>query len=340
MTIINQKAYKILENSIKKNSLSHFYIFHGPNNVGKKNLAISFAKLLFCKENTKDCLVSSETCINCKKIDDGKHYDLVIMDSKSPVDGVEDNKSDQIRLAHVQEINRIANLGPFMSEYKIFILDGAEKLNNEASNAFLKLLEEPPKSSIFLFLVNDLSSIYPTILSRAQKINILEISEEEMEKYISTNFDIDDSVIQKILQFSLGKIEIAEKLSSDTTLIDGYYESYDRFLEFCTSDISERMNFAQKFSTRFRTDRNAIFNELNLWIDFCKISLNNFYEDKNSQLFDTDLFDMFDTEEINNFVLELIKTISNLRSNANPRLVFDVMGLNLPVFQKEKLNGI
>ena len=66
----------------------------------------------------------------------------------------------------------------------------------------------------------------------------------------------------------------------------------------------------------------------------------NFYEDKNSQLFDTNLFDMFDTEEINNFVLELIKTISNLRSNVNPRLVFDVMGLNLPVFQKEKLNGI
>jgi len=339
MTIINQKAYNILENSIKKNSISHFYIFHGPNNVGKKNLALSFTKLLFC-ENQDLGVKVTDCCPTCKKIDDGKHFDVVLMDSKSQVDGIEENKSDQIRLPHVQEISRIANLGPFMSNYKIFILDAAEKLNNEASNAFLKLLEEPPKSSIFIFLVNDLSSVYPTILSRAQKINVLEISKKEIQSYISSNFDIDNSTINKIIHFSLGRIEVAEKLSSEPSLIEGYYESYDRFIEFCETDLSDRMDFAQKFSTRYRTDRNAIFKELNLWIDFCNIAINNLYEDETNPIFETNLSDLFQIREINHIVLELIKTISNLKSNANPRLVFDVMSLNLPLNHKEKSHEV
>tara|TARA_B100000579_G_scaffold86857_4_gene68165 strand:- start:8940 stop:9959 length:1020 start_codon:yes stop_codon:yes gene_type:complete len=339
MTIIHQKAYSILENSIKKNSISHFYIFHGPNNVGKKNLAISFVKLLLCENQNLDSK-TTDNCPSCKKIDEEKHFDVVFMDSKSSVDGIDENKSDQIRLPHVQEISRIANLGPFMSNYKVFILDAAEKLNNEASNAFLKLLEEPPKSSIFLFLINDLSSIYPTILSRAQKINVLEISKKEIHTHISSNFDIDDSIINKVIHLSLGRIEVAEKLSSDPSLIDGYYESYDRFVEFCRTDISDRMDFAQKFSTRYRTDRNAIFKELDLWIDFCNITMNNLYQDEKDSIFETKLSDMFDTKEINHIVIELIKTISYLKSNANPRLVFDVMSLNLPFYQKEKSYGV
>lgn len=339
MTIINQKAYNILENSIKKNSISHFYIFHGPNNVGKKNLAFSFTKLLFCENQDLDVKVT-DCCPTCKKIEDGKHFDIVFMDSKSQVDGIEENKSDQIRLPHVQEISKIANLGPFMSNYKIFILDAAEKLNNEASNAFLKLLEEPPKSSIFIFLVNDLSSVYPTILSRAQKINVLEISKKEIRSYISSNFDIDNSTINKIIHFSLGRIEVAEKLSSEPSLIEAYYESYDRFIEFCETDLSDRMDFAQKFSTRYRTDRNAIFKELNLWIDFCNIAINNLYQDETDLIFETNLSDLFQIREINHIVLELIKTISNLKSNANPRLVFDVMSLNLPSNKKEKSHGV
>jgi len=333
MTIINEKAYNILENSIKKNSISHFYILHGPNNVGKKNLAYLFSKLLLCENQNSD-ITPCNTCASCQKIDDQKHFDVVFMDSKTPIEGIVENKSDQIRLPHVQEINRLSNLGPFMSNYKIFILDSAEKLNNEASNAFLKLLEEPPKSSLFLFLVNDLSSIYPTILSRAQKINILEISKKEMELYISQKFDLDELTINKITTFSQGKIEVAEKLSADPSLIENYYDSYDRFFEFCNSDLSNRMELSQKFSSRYRTDRNAIYIELNLWIDFCNIMLNNNYLKENGLIFEKNLNDMYEVKQINNITLELIRTISNLKSNANPRLVFDVMSLKLPLHQK------
>ncbi len=308
MTIINEKAYKILENSIVKNAVSHFYIFHGPKNVGKKKLAYIFSKLLLCDDESNPN-TSCDSCPSCKKIDEQKHFDILHVDSKLVVEGLDENKSDQIRLPHVEEISRQANLGPFMSKYKIFIVDEAEKLNNEASNAFLKLLEEPPTSTIFLFLVNDLTSVYPTIIY--------------------------DLKIDQIINFSLGKIEVAETLSSDPSLLDNYFESYERFFEFCKSNISTRMELSQKFSTRFRTDRNAIYQELNLWIDFCNILINNSYQNDQNSLFSNNLLDLFEVKQINLFILEIIKSISNLRSNANSRLVFDVLSLNLP-FTKEE----
>ena len=334
MTIINEKAYKILENSIVKNAVSHFYIFHGPKNVGKKKLAYIFSRLLLCDDESNPN-TSCDSCPSCKKIDEQKHFDILHVDSKLVVEGLDENKSDQIRLPHVEEISRQANLGPFMSKYKIFIVDEAEKLNNEASNAFLKLLEEPPSSTIFLFLVNDLTSVYPTIISRAQKINVLEIGKEDMKNYILENYDLDDLKIDQIINFSLGKIEVAETLSSDPSLLDNYFESYERFFEFCKSNISTRMELSQKFSTRFRTDRNAIYQELNLWIDFCNILINNSYQNDQNSLFSNNLLDLFEVKQINLFILEIIRSISNLRSNANSRLVFDVLSLNLP-FTKEE----
>ena len=95
------------------------------------------------------------------------------------------------------------------------------------------------------------------------------------------------------------------------------------------------MELSQKFSTRFRTDRNAIYQELNLWIDFCNILINNSYQNDQNSLFSNNLLDLFEVKQINLFILEIIKSISNLRSNANSRLVFDVLSLNLP-FTKEE----
>ena len=83
MTSKNEKAYNLLKNSIKKNSISHFYIFHGPNNVGKKKLAYSFSKLLLCEN--QDIEKPCSECDSCSKIDEKKHFDIVFIDSNSKI---------------------------------------------------------------------------------------------------------------------------------------------------------------------------------------------------------------------------------------------------------------
>ena len=327
-TYANNNAYNLLRNSIKKDVFSHFYIFFGPKNVGKKRMALDFSNLLLC-----DLLVQDDpcnNCENCKKISLETHFDINIIDHKTPIDGSTDSKSDQIRIGHIHEIIRVSNLGPFMSKHKIFIVDEAERLNIEASNAFLKLLEEPPPHSIFLFLVNDISLLSPTIVSRAQIIRLSEASEKVMSNYLAENFNLDKPTEDKIIQLSAGKIKLAESLANNISLLDDYKESYNRFFDYCNSDLSDRLNTSQKLSSRFRTDRNVIYNELSLWADFCKIIIKKKYTKIQGLNYDNKLEDVFDINQINKIILILLKTISSLKENANSRLVFDVMGLNIP----------
>jgi len=327
-TYANNNAYDLLRNSIKKDAFSHFYIFLGPKNVGKKRMALDFSNLLLC-----DLLVEGDpcnNCNNCKKISLDTHFDINIIDHNTPLDGSTDSKSDQIRIGHIHEIIRVSNLGPFMSKYKIFIVDEAERLNTEASNAFLKLLEEPPLNSIFIFLVNDISLLYPTIISRAQIIRLSEASEKVMSDYLAENFNLDQPTEDKIIQLSSGKIKLAESLANNISLLDDYQESYNRFFDYCNSDLSERLNTSQKLSSRFRTDRNVIYDELSLWADFCKIIIKKKYTKTHDLNYDNKLENILDINQINKTILILLKTISNLKENANSRLVFDVMGLNIP----------
>ena len=272
--------------------------------------------------NTMEPTINQEKNILSKNIN--------IIDHKTPIDGSTDSKSDQIRIGHIHEIIRVSNLGPFMSKHKIFIVDEAERLNIEASNAFLKLLEEPPPHSIFLFLVNDISLLSPTIVSRAQIIRLSEASEKVMSNYLAENFNLDKPTEDKIIQLSAGKIKLAESLANNISLLDDYKESYNRFFDYCNSDLSDRLNTSQKLSSRFRTDRNVIYNELSLWADFCKIIIKKKYTKIQGLNYDNKLEDVFDINQINKIILILLKTISSLKENANSRLVFDVMGLNIP----------
>tara|TARA_B110000438_G_scaffold264261_1_gene276809 strand:- start:10905 stop:11906 length:1002 start_codon:yes stop_codon:yes gene_type:complete len=327
-TYANNNVYNLLKNSVKKDAFSHFYIFFGPNNVGKKRMALDFSNLLLCDSLIEENPCNS--CENCKKISSDNHFDIQIIDHNTPIDGSKDSKSDQIRIGHIHEIIRVANLGPFMSKFKIFIVDQAERLNIEASNAFLKLLEEPPPSSIFIFLVNDISLLYPTIVSRAHRIGLSEASEEDISNYLAENFALDKPTENKIIQLSSGKIKLAESLANNTSLLDDYQESYNRFFDYCNSDLSERLNISQKLSSRFRTDKSVIYNELSLWLDFCKIDIKKNYNKNYDLNYENKLENIFDINQINKIILILLKTIYSLRENANSRLVFDVMGLNIP----------
>ncbi|MBL39905.1 MAG: hypothetical protein CL761_01075 [Chloroflexi bacterium] len=326
--IVKNKVFDRLHKSVKKNNFSHFYIFYGPKNIGKKRLALDFSKSILCDSIGENN--SCNECDNCKKISNKNHYDLINIDTKTPIEGSSETKSDQIRIGHIHEIIRNSNLGPFMAKYKIFILNEAEKLNNEASNAFLKLLEEPPKTSIFIFLVDDISLVYPTIISRAQKISLSQNTDKEIMLHLGKNFNLESELEETITQLSSGKIELAESFASNISLIDDYLEAYERFYDFCEGDLSYRINISQKLSSSFRTDRNLIYEEIDLWIKFCKIIIKKKYDKHITLKLRNNLENIYDIYQINEIILILLRTQNYLKINANPRLVFDVMSINFP----------
>ncbi len=202
----NDTSKEILLNTLKEGRLSHSYIFSGPSGIGKKLFAIEFAKLINCNAELEnrpdDC-----GCSSCSKIEKMIHPDVMLFE----YEGEKTIKIDQVR----SDLEEKVFLSPFESRYKIFILDDAERMNNNAQNAFLKTLEEPPKDSIIILLTQSLNFIIPTIKSRCQIINFTNIKNEDIQSMLLENPSIDDQNIATAVKLSRGSIGKALNIDKD-----------------------------------------------------------------------------------------------------------------------------
>lgn len=147
----NTKTY--LESMVRVNALPSCLLFHGPDGVGKRSLALELAKRLNCL-SSKD---AGCTCSSCKKISNGDHLDVFVYHP----DG-DTFKIDQVRLL-VEESNRYRMEG----NWRVFILNGAEKLGSGAADALLKTLEEGRPNTVFILVSSSKASLVPTLASRS-----------------------------------------------------------------------------------------------------------------------------------------------------------------------------
>jgi len=189
--------------------VSHSYLFHGPDGVGKKLVALEFAKLVNCLKKESRIEEPACECNSCKKIDKGIHPDVFLIGYK----GVKDIKVDQIR----EEVEERLYFKPFEGRFKVAIVDEAQRMNTSAQNAFLKTLEEPPIDSIIILNTSQPQSLLPTIRSRCQMISFDAIPEEIIKEEISKRTELSDEdaiVIARLSEGNLGKA-----LSLDSSIL-------------------------------------------------------------------------------------------------------------------------
>ncbi len=151
----------LLLSHLRTGRVAHTYLFSGPEGERKEKLALGFAQALNClnQKAFEDC-----ACLSCRKIDKGLHPDVRRFG--------EDEKSRSIKIEEVRQIIHEASLRPFEGSWKVFILEGSERLTLEAANALLKTLEEPPAHSVFILLVENKAHLLETIQSRSFEIRI------------------------------------------------------------------------------------------------------------------------------------------------------------------------
>ncbi|MCI0480283.1 MAG: DNA polymerase III subunit delta', partial [Candidatus Dadabacteria bacterium] len=140
---------------------SHSYLFAGPDGIGKKMVAVEFAKLLNCG-GAAAAPDAKCGCASCRKIERGIHPDVVLIEFT----GVKNIKVDQVR----DEIEERLYLRPFEGRFKVVIVDESERMNQSAQNAFLKTLEEPPPDSVIILVSSRPDSLLPTLRSRCQTV--------------------------------------------------------------------------------------------------------------------------------------------------------------------------
>ncbi len=193
-----------LKTAIQTDKLSHAYIFSGEDGMGKNLLANAFVQALQC-ENRIMGIDACGKCKSCIQAESGNHPDIIRVTHEKASIGVDD-----IRL----QLNNDILIKPYSSKYKIYIIDEAEKMTEQAQNALLKTLEEPPLYGIILLLTNNLSSLLPTILSRCITLKLKAVDQNKIKEFLMLEHRIPDYLAELSAVFAQGNVGKALQFAS------------------------------------------------------------------------------------------------------------------------------
>lgn len=184
---------KILKNAIKKDKISHAYLFCGPRGTGKTSIAKILAKTINC-EHLED-FIPCDQCSSCTQINNKNSNDIIEIDAAS------NNGVDEIR-----ELKNKINLVPNTSKYKVYIIDEVHMLTLGAFNALLKTLEEPPKHAIFILATTEPHKIPITILSRCQRLDFKKISQKDVVGRLKIICEKENIIIEEEALIQIAKL--------------------------------------------------------------------------------------------------------------------------------------
>lgn len=172
-SVVGQRSLTTtLKNAIANKKLAHAYLFCGPRGVGKTTCARIFAKTINCLSPTADGEACNQ-CESCVAFNENRSFNIHELDAASN-NSVEDIRSliEQVRIT------------PQIGKYKVYIIDEVHMLSQQAFNAFLKTLEEPPRHAIFILATTEKHKILPTILSRCQIYDFSRITLRDMVEHL------------------------------------------------------------------------------------------------------------------------------------------------------------
>lgn len=159
----HQQNKEFLQKLLKPGSRPHALLFYGMGGIGKKMLALHFAKTFLCKsEAKKPCGI----CESCRLMDiennSFAHPDFYLLTAEEA--------GKDIKIEQVKEMAKQAAFAPVLSEHKVCIIDDAGQMTAEAANSLLKLLEEPPPGWLFILITQQAERLLPTVLSRVVRL--------------------------------------------------------------------------------------------------------------------------------------------------------------------------
>ena len=187
-----------LENAIENGQVSHAYIFNGEDGIGKMTTAKAFVKALLCESKN-----SCGTCQSCIQIDSGNHPDVIYVTHEKAGITVDDIRD---------QVNQSVFVKPYSSDYKVYIIDEADKMNAAAQNALLKTIEEPPAYAVIILLSNNKESFLETIVSRCVALNFGPLKESQVREYLNSHYDNMNGREDLAVSYSMGNIGKAKKV--------------------------------------------------------------------------------------------------------------------------------
>lgn len=198
-----EKVIANMQQTVRSGNVSHAYILYGETGAGKKMLAYTFAAALQCEEKTGEPCMK---CESCKKAAGKNHPDIITLTH---------NKDGLITVDEVREqlVNDIS-IKPYNSPWKIYLVPDAEMMNEQAQNAILKTIEEPPEYAVILLLTNNVESLLPTIRSRCVRLDLKLVDDRLIKNYLMERMHVPDYQAELDASLAQGNVGRAKRAAS------------------------------------------------------------------------------------------------------------------------------
>jgi DNA polymerase III subunit delta' len=307
-------AKRMLQNSLREDKISHAYIFSGPVGTGRKQMAIEFAKAIYCLNGDGD---SCGECRECRKVEHGNHPDLYMIEP----DGA------SIKIDQIRELQKEFSYKSASSSTKIYIVSEAETMTTQAANSLLKFLEEPVSQVVAILITENGHALLPTIQSRAQWISFTPMPRAEMTRILIEE-GFPEILVRSAVQITAGVQAAKELIEANwfaemrNLVIQLLKETLTRFpLSFIT--VQQKL-----IKTNLNEHMPVLFDFIILWLkDMVRLRLGRkepfVYMDQldwmSSLAFSRDVTDWVQMME------QAVELQKRFRSNANPQLVMEKM---------------
>lgn len=216
------QALGLIKDYLKSSRVAGGYLFSGPEGVGKGMAAVAFAKALNCEKHDPDACGS---CFSCVKIDKGLHPDVHILGGYA-LEGSEEDAPSSIKIEDIRQLQRDICLRPYEGRHKVFIINNAHNLTADASNALLKILEEPPRQSVIILVSSKPSLLFATVVSRCQVIKFNGLERQKLEDILKADYGVAPVPAHFLAYYSEGRLGLALKIKES-----GLYERKNRIIE-------------------------------------------------------------------------------------------------------------
>jgi len=197
------KAVSVLRNAFRNGRLAHAYLLIGPEGVGKRLTALTLVKSMTCQSPPQPA-DSCEKCPSCVKVNTSNHADVLLLEPEGEV----------MKIGQIREMQKRLRFRPLEGGRRACLLDAADRLNEEAANALLKTLEEPPRETHLFLITARPHRLLPTILSRCQWVKFRPLSTSHIAEILLKSHGLDPEKAHFYASLAGGSAGQAEALSS------------------------------------------------------------------------------------------------------------------------------
>jgi DNA polymerase III subunit delta' len=210
----NERIKRLLRRAVAEGRVGQSLILAGPRGVGKHQFALALAQALNCERPVKGDACGN--CVPCRKVARGEHLDVETIKADGQV----------IKIHQMREMSNKAQFRPYEGRHRVLILDDAERLNQSSANSILKVLEEPPETTLLVLLTSKPYALLETIRSRCLMLSFAPLTSEELESHLKANFKRpaeETQMIARLARGSIGRaleIDLGEYREKRAMLID------------------------------------------------------------------------------------------------------------------------